>query len=86
MSLAQATDQLIQTQFAMFETICAQAGVTAEDQARFLDLPSEVWRRWRLFLAGAGPRPATPPINDLLLRIGATSFALVANARSAANS
>lgn len=78
MSLAQVADQLIQLQFAMFETICAEAGVTIEDQARTLRLPPDVWRRWRQFLAGTGTRPTVPSVSDLLLRIGSASFELTA--------
>jgi hypothetical protein len=78
MSLTHAIDRLLQAQLAMFEAICTDAGVAADDQARVLGLPPNEWRSWRQFRAGAGPRPTTPAAGDLLLRIGSVSFELAA--------
>ena len=72
----QETDQLARAQLAMFENICTEAGLTVEDQGRFLRLAPHTWQAWRRFRMN-GPRPVVPTIRDMLLRIGTVSFELL---------
>ena len=72
----QETDRLARAQLALFETICTEAGLTVEDQGRFLRLAPHTWQAWRRFRMN-GSRPVVPAISDMLLRIGTASFELL---------
>ncbi|OYV37588.1 MAG: hypothetical protein B7Z80_12420 [Rhodospirillales bacterium 20-64-7] len=72
---ADKTDMLTRSQLAMFRFLSDQAGLTSDDQRRALGLALNAWREWNQFLSH-GPRPADPPVTDMLLRLGETAFSV----------
>jgi len=72
-----AVDTLARAQLAVFHASCNRVGLRDEERRSALALDSRNWAAWQDFM-DEGPLPAEPPLPEMLLRLGAISFRLVA--------
>jgi len=79
-SMLQAADRLVnddiaRAQLGLFHDLSDRINLTPEDRCRALDLSDRDWRAWDDFLAD-GPLPSSPPLPDMLRRLGHVAFNL----------
>ena len=72
----QTADTLIRAQITLFRASGDQAGLTANECRRVLELDAGAWAAWVDFLRD-GSLPAQPPLPEMLRRLGQATYWLV---------
>jgi len=81
----ESTDTLARSQFRIYQELGDAARIAEEDRREALLLDQREWSHWADFL-NEGPLPASPPLPDMLVRLGQASYrlAVLAEARGRA--
>jgi hypothetical protein len=69
----ETTDNLARSQFRIYHDLGDAARIAEEDRRRALLLDRQEWSAWADFM-NEGPLPATPPLPDMLQRLGRASY------------
>jgi len=69
------TDHLARSQLRIYQELGDAARIAAEDRRRVLMLNQQEWSDWAEFM-NDGPLPASPPLPEMLQRLGQASFRL----------
>ncbi|HUN39466.1 MAG TPA: hypothetical protein VMU81_04175 [Acetobacteraceae bacterium] len=71
----ESTDTLARSQFRIYQELGDAAQIAEEDRREALLLDQQEWSHWADFM-NDGPLPATPPLPDMLVRLGQASYRL----------
>jgi hypothetical protein len=73
------TDALARSQFRIYQELGDAAQIAEQDRREALLLDQQQWGHWAEFL-NEGPLPATPPLPEMLVRLGQASYLLALRA------
>ncbi|HUB13200.1 MAG TPA: hypothetical protein VMB34_14715 [Acetobacteraceae bacterium] len=68
-------DNLARSQLRIYQELGDAARITEEDRRKVLLLDRQEWTDWAEFM-NDGPLPPTPPLPDMLRRLGEASYRL----------
>jgi hypothetical protein len=71
----ESTDRLARNQFRIYSELGDAVRIPEEERRRVLSLDQHEWSDWAEFM-NDGPLPATPPLPEMLRRLGEASYRL----------
>lgn len=73
----ETTDNLARSQFRIYCELGDAMQIQSDDRRRVLLLDQQEWNDWAEFM-NEGPLPASPPLPEMLQRLGRASYRLAA--------